>query len=136
MPSAVSTNGTQLLVVERDNHRALLWNSIPTVTKQPADVVLGQPDFTTATAGITQSKLSSPIGGYIDKNRIYIVDFGNRRVLIWNSIPTTNGAPADIVLGQPNFTTNIAGATATGMNAPQGFSSNSLLQGIKLPSGY
>ena len=29
----------------------------------------------------------------------------NDRVLIYNSIPTANGAAADIVLGQPNMTT-------------------------------
>ena len=27
-------------------------------------------------------------------------------MLIWNSIPTVNGAPADIVLGQPDMTSN------------------------------
>ena len=34
-----------------------------------------------------------------------VADTDNNRVLIWNSIPTTNGANADLVLGQDNFTT-------------------------------
>lgn len=51
-----------------------------------------------------------------------IGDGYNHRVLIWNTIPTTNGQPADTVLGQSNFTNNtpnddgqtgVAGVTPT-----------------------
>ena len=33
-------------------------------------------------------------------DQLFVADSGNNRVLIWNSIPTENGAPADVVLGQ------------------------------------
>ena len=34
-----------------------------------------------------------------------MADTQNNRVLIWNTIPTKNNQPADLVLGAPNFTT-------------------------------
>ena len=43
------------------------------------------------------------------KHKLFIADAGNNRVLIYNSIPTTNGASADYVVGQPNMTSSGAG---------------------------
>jgi hypothetical protein len=39
--------------------------------------------------------------------RLYVSDTGDDRVLIYNTIPTSNAAAADEVLGQPNFTSDI-----------------------------
>jgi uncharacterized protein (TIGR03437 family) len=33
-------------------------------------------------------------------NRVLISDLGQNRVLMWNAIPTSNGQPADVVIGQ------------------------------------
>src|SRR5207248_2887270 len=38
-----------------------------------------------------------------DGTRMYVTDLGQNRVLIWNNIPATNGAPADIAVGQPDL---------------------------------
>ena len=32
-----------------------------------------------------------------------IADYDNHRILIWNSFPTSNFQPADVVLGQSDF---------------------------------
>ncbi len=37
-----------------------------------------------------------------DGTRLFVADAGNDRVLVWNSIPTQNGQPADTVLGEPD----------------------------------
>ena len=37
-----------------------------------------------------------------DGTRLFIADGGNDRVLVYNSIPTQNGAAADVILGQPD----------------------------------
>ena len=37
-----------------------------------------------------------------DGTRLFIADGGNDRVLIYNNIPTQNGAAADVILGQPD----------------------------------
>ena len=44
-PSGVWSDGKMLIVADAWNHRVLIWHNIPTVNAQPADVVLGQPDF-------------------------------------------------------------------------------------------
>ena len=36
-----------------------------------------------------------------DGVRLFVTDLGFNRVLIWNSIPTANHAPADVVVGRP-----------------------------------
>src|SRR5208283_4095432 len=97
-------------------NRVLIWKSIATTTQQPADVEVGQKDFTTSlfndntdlciSIGVDSSNnpiypslcgntLSFPRFALSDGTRLYIADGGNDRVLIFNSIPTTNGARAD-----------------------------------------
>src|SRR6185436_4021558 len=98
------------VVADTDNNRVLLWRSIPTVMNQPADIVLGQPDFKTRTANEGRPAPSArsfrgPQGVWIQGTRLYVADAQNNRVMIWRNIPTQNYQPADVVLGQPNFTT-------------------------------
>ena len=42
----------------------------------------------------------------ITNSMIAVADTDNNRVLIWSTIPTSNGVPADVVVGQPDFTHN------------------------------
>jgi uncharacterized protein (TIGR03437 family) len=103
---AVASDGRVLAVADTENNRVLIWNSIPTVNGQPADVVLGQPDFTTVQPVVaTASSFRGPQGVWIQSGKLFVADTQNNRVLIWNSIPTTNNQKADVVLGQPDFTT-------------------------------
>ncbi|MDZ4677185.1 MAG: hypothetical protein SGI74_06705 [Oligoflexia bacterium] len=109
-PSFVSSDGTKLFVADRDNHRVLIWNSIPTSTQQAAHRVIGQ----TTMAGVAQGTgpgMSFPLGVTSCANMLMVVDFGNNRVLIWNTHPTNDGQAPDIVLGQPSLTTNTANNT-------------------------
>jgi hypothetical protein len=110
-PQAVWIQGRQLLVADTQNHRVLIWNSIPTKSGQAADLVLGQKDmnsgFSPSADIILNPKadnLSNPVSVTSDGIRLYVSDLGHSRVLIWNSIPIQNGAPADIALGQPDLT--------------------------------
>jgi hypothetical protein len=112
VPTAVATDGRIVVVADTDNNRVLIWNSIPTSNNQPADVVIGQANFTSnslpgsnGSFTPTAASLRGPQGVWIQDGRLYIADTQNHRVLIYNSIPTQNGAAADVVLGQPDFTT-------------------------------
>ena len=107
LPTAVATDGRVLAIADTDNNRVLIWNAIPTTNNRPADVVVGQPDFTTTATSVppTAKSLRGPQGVWIQGGKLYITDTQDHRVLIYNSIPTSNGAAADLVLGQPNFTT-------------------------------
>jgi len=105
-PTAVASDGTILAVADTSNNRILIWKSIPlTYGQRPADVVLGQKDFTSiGPVTVTASSLRAPQGVWIQNGKLFVADTENDRILIWNSIPTQNNQAADVVLGQPNFT--------------------------------
>lgn len=115
-PQGAWIQGTQLFVADTQNHRVLVWNHIPTSNNQPADNVLGQPNFTTATqqdlttaeTETNAANLLNPVSVTSDGTRLFVADLGHNRVLIWNSIPTQIAQPADVVIGQPNMTTGYA----------------------------
>ncbi|HAA31322.1 MAG TPA: hypothetical protein DCE56_30950, partial [Cyanobacteria bacterium UBA8553] len=44
-----------------------------------------------------------PYGVLYHQGRLFVADTGNRRVLVWNQLPDSNGQPADLVLGQPDM---------------------------------
>ena len=99
----IFSDGTRLFIGDTDNHRVLIYNRIPTGNNAPADVVVGQPDFATTSAGASATKMNQPHQVWFDGTRLFVAEWGNDRVLIFNRIPTTNGAAADVVVGQANF---------------------------------
>jgi len=108
VPLGVTSDGVRLAVADTDNNRVLIWNSIPNVNGQPADVVLGQSAFdTNVSTGFnpTDSSLKGPQGlEFGPDGSLWVADSGNNRVLKWNN-PRSNGQQADLVLGAPDFTT-------------------------------
>jgi len=109
LPTSVATDGKILAVADTNNNRVLIWKSIPTSNNAPADVVIGQADFTHGATSVppTAASLRGPQGVWMQDGKLYIADTQDNRVLVYNSIPTSNGASADLVLGQPNFTTSV-----------------------------
>lgn len=108
VPTGVAAADGVLAVADAWNHRVLIWLGYPEASNQPADVVLGQRDFAGCLANRgedapTARTLNWCYGVTIANGRLFVADTGNRRVLVWNSIPTTSGAPADLVLGQRDF---------------------------------
>ena len=117
-PWTVSTDGTRLMTADSGNSRVLIWNTIPTSSTTPADVVLGQPDMNSNGTGTTSTTLSYPGDVFTNGTIVAVADGNNHRVLIWNSIPSSNGAAADVVLGQPDMTSNTSAGGASGMSWP------------------
>lgn len=109
-PSGVWTDGTKLIVCDAWNHRVLIWHTMPTENGQPADVVLGQPDFTSNEPNVhgighapTAQTLNWPYGCTVHEGRLFIADTGNRRVLVFDNIPTESYAAADHLIGKASF---------------------------------
>jgi hypothetical protein len=125
-PASVNCDGTELFVTDPGNHRVLIWNTVPTVTQQASDLVVGQPNLTSNTennGGVGSKTLSYPSEVYSDGSKLYIMDYGNYRGLIWNTIPTTNFEAANVVIGQPDFTSAAiadSGGLTKGLFEPQG----------------
>ncbi len=109
---AFSPDGNKLIVADAMNHRILIWNTVPTTNNQPADIVIGQTNFTTRTPGTNRNKFDRPTDVQVTPSgKMIVTDRNNNRILIFNKIPTTNNASADVVIGQTNFT-NDGAATA------------------------
>lgn len=106
-PYSTYTDGTKFFVADYTNNRVLIYNTIPTSSNTPADVVVGQADFNSVAAnqGITPAAntLSDPRSIYTVGTKLIIADSGNYRVLVYNTIPASNNAFADVVIGQADF---------------------------------
>jgi hypothetical protein len=108
VPTGLCGIGEGLVAADAWNHRVLIWHERPTQDNTPADVVLGQADFSSieANRGAPQAAAYSlfwPYGVMWDGANLWVADTGNRRVLMWHGIPTDTGRPADLVLGQRDF---------------------------------
>jgi uncharacterized protein (TIGR03437 family) len=106
---AVDGNGN-VFVADASNHRVLAYPS----GGNAATRVWGQPDFThNAPNGVDASSISGAYQIAVDYTSepfpIYVADTNNHRIMIWrDSTSFKNGAPADRVIGQPDFTTAMA----------------------------
>lgn len=102
-PECVSSDGTRFLIVDSENNRVLLYDSVPNAPDAQASLVVGQPDFTTVTPDTSASKFSLPESAIFAGGKLIVADSSNNRVLIFNSLPAENGTTASIVLGQGDF---------------------------------
>jgi sugar lactone lactonase YvrE len=108
---ALAVPANPVVVPDTGNNRVLIYNS-PTVNGSPADVVLGQSDFTTGVSGTSSTNLSAPTAYTLDSSgNLYVSDSGNCRVLMFAQ-PFTSGEEATLVLGQPDFNTGCGGAAS------------------------
>ncbi len=109
VPTGICACGAGLAVADAWNHRVLIWHNVPVDSHVPADLVLGQVNFidnepNRGSQEAAANTMHWPYGVFYHQGQLFVADTGNRRVLIWQQLPTENGQPADLVLGQPNMT--------------------------------
>lgn len=154
---ALDTSGSvpHLYVADTYNHRVLgFYDARKIAPGQKADLVIGQPDGTTALcnyiggvtfvggdgADMTSTSLCAPRDVLVDSTgNLYVADTGNGRVLRFpvpfGQCPNGPGSAnctlpplpqADLVLGQSNFFVKITDPSSTNMAGPVGlaFSGN------------
>ena len=102
------------------------------------DRVLGQLDFAHSAPNLVDAKgVSTPDDVAIDlsatPNRIYVADEQNNRVLGWRDAESfSNGAPADLVIGQPDFLSSDCVATSNhSLCTPAGVAVDDLGQSLR-----
>jgi hypothetical protein len=106
-PYGLACIAGRLHVADTGNRRVLIWNDVPDHDR-PADIVLGQPDFISTDEnrggppGPASFRWPHALAG--DERMLFVADAGNHRVLGWRGRPDRD-RPADVVLGQPDFTT-------------------------------
>jgi sugar lactone lactonase YvrE len=123
LPLAVATDADgNLYVAENLNNRVLVFNNAAAKGNGAnADRVLGQATFGTNSAGTSTTKFFFPGGVAIDAaGRLWVADTSNNRLLRFDNAATiASGAAAVAVLGQANFTTQVAQpVAATSLNFP------------------
>jgi predicted esterase/DNA-binding beta-propeller fold protein YncE len=124
-PVGIFVSGGRLWVTDRLNHRVLGFdNAGAKANGSSADRVLGQPNFTTGTSGLSATKMNRPMGVYVDAtDHLWVCEDDNNRVIRFdNSSSRTNGAAADGVLGQPDFITNLKNYSRNGVSNLRGVS--------------
>ncbi len=126
-PYAVAVDPTsgKVFVADTGDNRVLRFADVLALSNGAApDGVLGEPNFTTgsANARATRAGMSGPMALALDAGgRLWVADTANNRVLRFDHAAVkANGANADAVLGQPNFTGHTAHVTRTGMSGPRG----------------
>jgi hypothetical protein len=111
----------KLIVTDRLNHRVLIYNTIPEVNNQAADVVIGQDNFNENSKNkggqIGSCGLDGPRSVAVDDDgKLYIAEAGNARILVFDSIPSVNGQCANSVIGQESFSTGRGTVTDSTFN--------------------
>jgi hypothetical protein len=107
-PHAITGTGDLLLVADAGDHRVLGWRPHPD-KDTPADLLLGQPDFTSAAewpyGPHTGDRVRFPYAVGLDGDTLAVSDTANNRILLWDGVPA-DGRAADHVLAQPTFAAN------------------------------
>ena len=114
-PTGVFFDGTRFYVADKYNNRVLIYPGWPSVNGSAATVVVGQADFVSTLynrgGAVAANTLGSPTDMVSDGSILYVAD-GNNRVLVFSSIPATNGPAANFALGQGAMNTSFNIATA------------------------
>jgi sugar lactone lactonase YvrE len=127
MGVAVDKRGN-LWVADWGNHRVLEYDS-PLTTDLVADRVFGQPDFVSSSPNnpsLSAASLNRPAGVTVDDaGNLWVGDNYNNRVVMYNDPIATADRIADLVIGQPDFTSNAPGTSATALYGPWGLTIDS-----------
>ena len=120
--AALDTIHHRLFALDVNNSGVLVYtlNADNTLPDRIPEYLLGQPDFHANAVATTQTGMNAPTGLTYDGNndRLFVSDFTNNRVLVYNTAVLSNGMNASYVLGQTTFTTNTGATTQSGMNGP------------------
>ena len=117
----------RLYVADTGNDRVLVFEVSSVSNGMNASYVIGKADFTSTGCNTNSSTTCSPHSVAVDSvnQRIYVSDFTDNRVLVFNTSSLSNGMAASYVLGQANFTSAGSATTQSGMNQPSGSSFDS-----------
>jgi len=136
-PTSVAFDGKRMFVGDAALHRVLVWNTLPVADDQPADAVLGQPDFSAAVANEVPgaNTLHSPGALASDGTNLYVADAADRRILVFTpgDTPLTGDAVVNSasLLPTPLAAGGLATIRITGQNDSSGVSV--MLNGQSVP---
>lgn len=114
-PAGVALSSSVLYVADSGLNRVMVYKN-PFAISPSASLMLGQPNAPSLSA----KTLAVPTSVAVSQGKLLVADGSNQRVLIWNSLPTSNYQGADVVVGQPDFTHAYTSTSSLQLNAPSG----------------
>ena len=121
---AVDPLSGKVFVSVTEHHRIMRFANNSALTNgASAEAVIGQASYTSTVQGTTETTLSYPFGIDVDHlGRLWVADYNNNRVLMYEDAANLPefGAEADLVLGQPDFSTGDLDISQTIMSGPNG----------------
>ncbi|MCW2973688.1 MAG: Transcriptional regulator, partial [Thermoleophilia bacterium] len=125
---AVAPNGA-LALADPNDDSIRIWNSAPTATNQAYDVRWGQRNrydsgYQTSNSQRGSATTGDATGVWTDGTRMLVADTNSNRVLVYTSMPASDSAPANYVLGHATFTSTGSGSGLNQMIAPGGVTSD------------
>ena len=100
--SLCASDGTRLVLADRNNNRVLIWNAIPSGNTAP-DLVLGQPDLESNDPGNGLHQMNWPVSISIGGGRLAVADTYNDRILLWDTFPTVSAQAASRAIVIPSL---------------------------------
>lgn len=109
----------RLWVADFENNRVLMFNDAANLPEfgASANLVLGQQDALTGDPGTSRTQMSGPSGVHVDADEnLWVAEYWNNRVLKFANVSSLKtGAPAQRVLGQPDFESDVPGTSISEM---------------------
>ncbi|MCC6405338.1 MAG: NHL repeat-containing protein [Candidatus Yanofskybacteria bacterium] len=128
IPSGVAydASGNRLFVADQGRNRVMVFDVAVITNGENAANVLGQTDFVTATTGTTQAKFNQPNGITYDAggNKLYVPDYFNNRVVVFDVAAITDGEDATNLLGEIDGSDTPHYTSAGDYNAPNAWGLN------------
>jgi sugar lactone lactonase YvrE len=123
-------SGGNLWVVDFRQSRVLEYTT-PFSTHEAASLVIGQSTFTSRECAFTSTCAASPTNlfdpnalAFDSGGNLWVADGDNNRVLEYTTPFSTHEA-ASLVIGQANFTGNVADTTSRALSSPEGLAFDS-----------
>ncbi|MBI4910078.1 MAG: hypothetical protein HY820_41050 [Acidobacteria bacterium] len=95
---AITPDGRRIAVTDTNNDRVLIWNEFPNRSGAPADVIIDLTRLSQPGPTPGGMRFGWPWGVWTDGRKFAIVATQGAAVLIWNSIPTRDNLPPDLIL--------------------------------------
>ncbi len=102
-------------------HRVLRFDNVYSkINGAPADAVFGQTSFTTSSVGCSATQMNIPMGITADNSKLYVCDWMNNRIIIFNSA-TTNTIVSNVL-----WATNVSSPGNNACTSSSGLSCESI----------
>ncbi len=108
-----------LYLPDLGNNRAVGYNSVPTLNGKAANFAVGQANLVDSLSGSNEYHNEGVQTLTVYQGKLFLTDWGNSRILIYNHRPIDEPAKADVVIGQTDFELSVPGLEKNRLYLPE-----------------